>query len=119
MMLDSDMCLLFNNNRDWIECIASVGKENQALCVSFAKSGGSIAATYGECCAWVNTPALFEGGALHVGEENPLCGLTVSDIGRVSDEGKNIKRACCATVGSDSYGDCEAKPTGLASSSVL
>lgn len=57
-MLDTDMCLAYRNNRDFVVCELEYGKD-ATECTEFAGLGTYLKATEGECCAWTRSNTLF------------------------------------------------------------
>jgi len=104
MMLNSDMCLVYDNNKKYAACIkANPGPKGRQGCKKFNKAGDPLDAKAGKCCAWTRAGCLRAKGAFVKGKEDPeFCGF--STLGK--KKGKDID-ACCKFVGDDSYGDCD------------
>ena len=76
-MLDTDMCLLYNDNRKHAECMKKVidGKlGNRVACKKFDGVGDQqLLARSSTCCAWMQIKRLDEGGI--IGEHETYCGV--------------------------------------------
>jgi hypothetical protein len=111
MMLNTDMCLVYDNNHKHAACLeANPGPRGEQNCKMFNKAGYPISATAGKCCAWTTAGCLRAKGGLIKGKEDPAyCGI--STLGK--KKGRDID-ACCKFAGDDSYGDCDnaANPQG-------
>jgi len=106
LMLDADLCLAYNNNKDYAECL----KTNPEMeCLHLRENGVRLAATAGDCCANHKTPLLFARDLLKAGKSNSFCGQNVT-------EAKDEIAFCCQHEGASSYGDCDQAdaPTGPA-----
>lgn len=108
-MLNTDMCLVYDNNKEYAACL----KENPGLkgrqgCKKFSKQGVPLDAKAGNCCAWTSPGCLIAKGGLIRGNEDPeYCGFSTLGKKKVSKDMSRPIDACCKNVGADSYGDCD------------
>merc|ERR1711939_288118 len=73
-MLDTDMCLAYDNNREHAKCMVE-NKRMHGKCKemqSFGFKGNPVAAKSGNCCAWIRQQALINHGVLKNGDN--YCG---------------------------------------------
>lgn len=113
MMLNSDLCLAYDNNLEHAACVAA-GKKNKE-CRKLQNKGVFLNATNTECCAWTKPGALFNNGILRHGKNNSYCGTEIrSRRGQFRDE-------CCSGEQSNSTGDCDSAgwPKGPAFGAIL
>ena len=118
-MLNSDLCLAYDNNLNHANCIASGKKPKQCKHLrTNGLKGEFLNAKKTECCAWTKPPALFNNGILVSGKQNEYCGMKVSTKKNNRDA---IRKACCDGEKSDSTGDCDSAgwPKGPAFRPVL
>ena len=77
MMLDTDMCLLYNDNRNHAACMKKVfnGKlANREACKKFDGVGDQqLHARSSTCCAWMQHKRLDEAGI--IGDHETYCGV--------------------------------------------
>ena len=94
MMLDTDMCLAYRHSQN-------NNGVNEFLLASQSK-----------CCGWSNGPGLFGRNVLVTGQQNDVCGLSIT-----GPAGQSERAACC---GNTSGPDCDSarNPTGPAYASV-
>jgi len=104
MMLNTDMCLVYDNNKKHAACIEkNPGTKGRVFCRQFKKDGDPLNAKSGNCCAWTRAGCLRAKGTFTKGNEDPeFCAF--STLGK--KKGRDID-ACCKNVGEDSYGDCD------------
>lgn len=98
-MLNSDMCLAYDNNFEHAKCMAS-GKRNKD-CRHLENKGVFLNATNAECCAWTKPKPLFKHGVFRNGKDNSYCGTTISK------NGGDFRPPCCSGEQSNSIGDCD------------
>lgn len=78
MMLDSDMCLMMNDNQAFANCQRN-NPPGSVNCASLTASQAvPLLAANGNCCAWNTARTLFNNGDLKLGQQNQYCGLTIS-----------------------------------------
>ena len=109
MMLNTDMCLVYDNNEDLSACLAASGKKKGGRgCSDFEDLGTPVLAQYGQCCAWSNKLFLKAKGFKLNGATS--CG----------DASGGLRNACCSSEDASSYGDCDSsrKPEGPAVTAV-
>lgn len=113
MMLNSDMCLAYDNNLEHAACIASGSTQRQ--CRSLQNKGVFLNASNTECCAWTKPNALFNNGVLKNNAGNDYCGANITS--RRGD----FRDTCCSGEQSTSTGDCDSAgwPKGPAFNAVL
>lgn len=118
-MLNSDLCLAYDNNMEHANCIRSgkTPKQCKSLRTNGLK-GEFLNAKTTECCAWTKPGALFNNGILVGGKQNDYCGAQISS----KKNPRNMHRdTCCKGEGSDSTGDCDSAgwPKGPAFNHIL
>lgn len=64
LMLDADLCLAYNNNMEYAECLKT---KTEMECMSLRGNGKRLAATAGNCCANTKTNILFDYDLLKAG----------------------------------------------------
>ena len=102
MMLDTDMCLFHENNRELSECKAANILDNQVCLDTFKDSGKPILASRGNCCVWNYESHFYIANIFKLGEPNEFCGVTITE------PNISARRTCCANIDSTtSYGDCD------------
>jgi hypothetical protein len=119
LMLDSDLCLAYDNNSLHAACMKENNFDNKA-CKSLQNKGTPIKATTGHCCAWTHKNALFNKGVLDKETSGNLCGQEVKKKEKATNF-QGMREACCANEGTDSSGDCDSSawPKGPAFPMVL
>lgn len=105
-MLNSDLCLAYDNNPIHSKCM----KENNmksSKCTHLQRLGRAIDATAGQCCAWTHKSALFKHGLFPDGGE--VCGKYIADSKEKGNKFTLIREECCAHESDDveSTGDCD------------
>lgn len=119
-MLNSDLCLAYDNNKDHADCIKSgkSPKECKKLRTNGLK-GEFLNAKTTECCAWTKPGALFNNGILIGGKNNSYC--NANNVTSKANPGNFQRDACCKLEGDDTTGDCDSAgwPKGPAFGSVL
>lgn len=97
MMLNTDMCLAYDNNVEHDKCMDRTGGDNRE-CKQFQKLGSSIEATFGNCCAWTNSRPLEKRGIIKKGEEEQFCGHepTTNIRGKIERmKFPVVRKSCC------------------------
>ena len=107
MMLNSDLCMLYNNNKEQVECVATTKPVLELIlsflglgsCTKYDDNGLDLHASNGMCCAW--TP-IVTATFLDISDGNDYCG-----------GGQNVQTGdgrgeCCSSEDASSYGDCSA-----------
>lgn len=108
MMLNTDLCLAYDNNFRHAECMDE-HDDNNRRCKKFQKLGSHIEATAGNCCAWTNANPLIKRGIIKR-DDKEICGheTTTNRRGRVNNmRFGHIRDSCCVGEAEDSYGDCD------------
>lgn len=112
MMLNSDLCLAYQNNPVHAACMEKYKDESNknTICKNMQKLGRAVDATAGECCAWTHKGPLFNHGVFDLQKGAEVCGVFISETenngGKVSGFDA-LRDACCGKEGSDSIGDCD------------
>lgn len=108
LMLDADLCLAYNNNVEYAQCLKT---KPEMECQELRGKGTRLTATAGNCCANTKTNILFDYDVLKAG--NTFCGKNVTSA---NDE----RASCCKFEGENSYGDCDESeaPTGPAINAI-
>jgi len=107
LMLNSDLCLAYDNNSLHQECMAK-NNFNNRRCKKLQNKGKSINALETQCCAWTNKNPLVKKGILSKTEDGmiDICGTKVPARGKDGNF-LAVKEACCATQHKESTGDCD------------
>lgn len=113
-MLDTDMCMAYDNNRIHAKCMDD-NDRSFATCRPLQSklfTGTPAKATSGNCCAWIRHLALFKHKVLDPASDTDLfCGLPVKSLRQKAKEGseswKDFRDPCCKGEESDTYGDCD------------
>ena len=69
MMLDTDLCLLYNSNTVMATC-----RKRDIPCKDYVGMGDPLTAENGQCCAWIDDNILYEKGVLTKGIKEHMCG---------------------------------------------
>jgi len=120
LMLNSDLCLAYDNNAIHQKCMAENNFSNRK-CKKFQNKGKSINALETQCCAWTHKGALFNKGVFDIKEgKGMICGKEIPSRGKGA-KFEAVKEACCANAHPDSTGDCDSSqwPKGQAFPNVL
>lgn len=119
LMLNSDLCLAYDNNAAHSACMLE-NDFNNRKCKKLQNKGKPINALAGECCAWTHKQALFNKGVFDRNGTGSLCGQDVKKREKTSHF-KPMREACCANEGAASSGDCDSAswPKGPAFPMVL
>jgi len=114
MMLNSDLCLAYDNNLLHAACMSENNRKFKA-CRQFQNKGNFLSAADSQCCAWTRQNALFKNGVLAPMRSNEYCGESIS-----SSKG-NFRNSCCQAEGADSTGDCDSAnwPKGPAFGAIV
>lgn len=106
MMLNSDLCLAYDNNSIHQKCMAENNFQNRK-CNKLQNKGKSINALETQCCAWTHKGALFNKGVFSIQEgKGNICGKEIPSRGKEAQFTK-VKEACCVNQSPDSTGDCD------------
>lgn len=73
MMLNTDMCLFYQDNKLHAECMKENRHGNRKKCKKLEKKGGYVNAKTSTCCAWTQHVVLTKKGIL---KDEDYCGLT-------------------------------------------
>jgi len=129
MMLDTDMCLMFNSNKPFADCMKENGRRRKA-CNSMNEGGEFLYAAKHNCCAWRGHHKLEVDGVFTKENKQGYCGMdheTYMDAtewavyqikrgnsGRTSCFDDNPREFCCVDESIDSFGDCDhfSSPSG-------
>jgi len=120
LMLNSDLCLAYDNNSEHQECMKKENNNNRK-CKKFQNKGKSINALETQCCAWTHKGALFNNRVLDKeAGKDMLCGAEVPNKGPDS-KFEAVQDKCCANQHEDSTGDCDSSqwPKGQAFRNIL
>ena len=98
MMLDTDMCLAYDNNIAYTTCIRT--SKNRRGCDSLISQSKHLKASEAQCCAWVKSSFLINEGVITRGIQNEFCGIT-------STTGAGDRRECCSSRSEDLRQDCD------------
>lgn len=80
MMLNSDMCLFYQDNRLHAQCMAEENNgriRNRKYCKKFEKKGNYINARESTCCAWTQFVVLEKRDII---QDGLYCGLTYDEM---------------------------------------
>lgn len=120
MMLNSDLCLAYDNNSEHQKCMEE-NNFNNRKCKKLQNKGKPINALETQCCAWTHKGALFNKGVFDA-KDGPgdICGKQIPKRGKES-KFLAVKDACCVNQSSESTGDCDSSqwPKGQSFSNVL
>lgn len=83
LMLNSDLCLAYDNNSEHQKCMAE-NNFNNRKCKKFQNKGKPINALETQCCAWTHKGALFNKGVFDKNEKADLCGKQIPHRGKES-----------------------------------
>jgi len=84
LMLNSDLCLAYDNNSIHQKCMAE-NNNNNRRCKKLQNKGTSINALHSNCCAWTHKGALFNKGVLDKKKgSDSLCGAQIPHRGKAS-----------------------------------
>jgi len=101
MMLNSDLCLAYDNNILHQQCMKA-NNNNNRKCKKLQNKGISINATHSNCCAWTHKGALFNKGVLDKSKgEGFMCGSQIPVRGKAS-RFMAVRDQCCKMEGGDS-----------------
>lgn len=128
MMLNSDICLAYNNNSAHDACVDAFMANTTGMTLNQANGNCRglqrnsdtkfLLANQSQCCAWTNTKALKNNGLFRrtTTKTNNFCGQSNTNL----DFGTG-RAQCCGGEGSSSVGDCDSAkwPKGPAFRSVL
>ena len=79
MMLDTDMCLAFDNNQGLGACIKSNPPgPGGNTCAADNTNFIPMLAANGNCCSWMTSGAMFNQGVLGMGMDNNFCGNVIT-----------------------------------------
>jgi len=104
-MLNSDLCLAYNNNPEHRACM----EENDfdpKLCKDDRKKGDPLNALGTKCCAWTHKSPLFKKDVYDIEGEGSVCG-TVTTKKDKDTKFLGMRESCCANEGETSAGDCD------------
>jgi hypothetical protein len=120
LMLNSDMCLAYDNNAEHSACMKANNFNNRA-CKKLQNKGKPINALAGNCCAWTHKNALFNKGVFDKTKTGNICGMEVKHRREKKSKFMGMREACCANEGATSSGDCDSSawPKGPAFPMVL
>jgi hypothetical protein len=119
-MLNSDLCLAYDNNKEHAECLRNGG--NRKTCKNLRTNGLKgefLNAKTTECCAWTKPGALFNNGILIGGKQNEYC--NANNITTKKNPKNFLRDVCCKNEKSNTTGDCDSAgwPKGPAFNHVL
>ena len=73
-MLNTDMCLVWENNKALVDCIATGANGN--TCNVHNDKGIPLLAKVEDCCSWITSSTHFNSGGFSIFKDNELCGIT-------------------------------------------
>jgi len=120
MMLNSDLCLAYDNNSLHQACMEKHNFNNRK-CKNLQNKGKPINALETQCCAWTHKGALFNKGVFDIKNgKADLCGKKIPSRGKES-RFLEVKNACCVNQSSESTGDCDSSqwPKGQSFPNIL
>jgi hypothetical protein len=122
MMLDTDLCLIWEENIDYENCLREdpTNRANEAICEDLNDPQTLFAKT-DACCAWADTTLLFQNHIYDADDVDNIihCGANFD----FHEEADGERIACCAygTADNGLRQDCQGSksPTGPAADAVL
>jgi len=104
-MLNSDLCLAYNNNPEHRECMIENDFDTK-VCKDDRKKGDSLNALGTTCCAWTHKNALFKKDVYDIEGDGNVCGTVTTKKDKETDF-LGMRESCCANEGDVSAGDCD------------
>lgn len=121
MMLNTDMCLYYQDNRLHAECMEKEreGKtRNRKFCKKFERKGTILNAKESTCCAWTQFRVLEKRGII---DHDVYCSLDKGELiqfkmdqkkenkanGEENDHREQLRPQCCSDEMAGSFGDCD------------
>lgn len=117
-MLNTDMCLFYQENTLHAKCMDENGRhKGRRVCIPLERKGGFLNAKDHSCCAWMQQSHLMKVGVIENGNED-YCGLSAEDFTALNNQkwGKDaiirsklerMRPECCTHERADSFGDCD------------